>query len=74
MPKPRTQRPDNVVVMPTTDAGNAMARPVAEATQEAVALRAFHLYCERGCTDGHDLDDWLQAERELLGDATSTAA
>jgi len=74
MPKARTQQPNNVLVMPTTDAENAMARPVAEATQEAIALRAFHLYCERGCTDGHDLDDWLQAERELRDDATSTAA
>ena len=74
MPKARTQQPNNVLVMPTTDAENAMARPVAEATQEAIAPRAFHLYCERGCTDGHDLDDWLQAERELRDDATSTAA
>jgi hypothetical protein len=74
MPKPRTRHPNNVLVMPPADAGNAMAHPIAEATQEAVALRAFHLYCERGCTDGHDLDDWLQAERELRGDATSTAA
>jgi hypothetical protein len=74
MPKPRSQRPNNVVNMPLSDAENAMARPITEGSQEAVALRAFHLYCERGCTDGHDLDDWLQAERELRGDATSTAA
>ena len=30
-----------------------------------VARRAFELYCDRGCQDGRDLDDWLTAEREL---------
>jgi hypothetical protein len=30
-----------------------------------IARRAFELYCARGQRDGHDLDDWLQAERDL---------
>jgi hypothetical protein len=30
-----------------------------------VARRAYEMFCERGCEHGHDLDDWLQAEREL---------
>jgi hypothetical protein len=30
-----------------------------------IARRAFELYCDRGCQHGHDLDDWLQAERAL---------
>jgi hypothetical protein len=30
-----------------------------------IARRAFELYCARGCEDGHDIEDWLQAEREL---------
>ena len=32
---------------------------------EAIAIRAHEIYRERGGTDGHDLDDWLQAESEL---------
>jgi HSP20 family protein len=28
--------------------------------------RAFQLFEERGCQDGHDLDDWFKAEAELL--------
>ena len=28
--------------------------------------RAYQLYEQRGREDGHALDDWLQAERELL--------
>jgi len=27
--------------------------------------RAYHIYEERGRDQGHDLDDWLEAEREL---------
>jgi len=30
-----------------------------------IRLRAFELYEARGREDGHDLDDWLQAETEL---------
>jgi Protein of unknown function (DUF2934) len=34
-------------------------------TDEAIARRAYELYCARGCVDGFDQDDWLQAEREI---------
>jgi hypothetical protein len=30
-----------------------------------VALRAYEIYESKGRADGADLDDWLQAEREL---------
>jgi hypothetical protein len=33
--------------------------------EEAIRSRAHQLYEERGAEPGHDLDDWLQAEREL---------
>jgi DUF2934 family protein len=33
---------------------------------EQIAARAYQLYLERGRTDGHDFDDWLQAEYELM--------
>ena len=33
--------------------------------REVVAQRAYELYLERGAEDGHDLDDWLTAERQL---------
>jgi outer membrane protein TolC len=38
--------------------------PIAPTT-EAIALRAFELYQQRGAYDGRDLDDWLEAERQL---------
>ena len=32
---------------------------------DAVAKRAYEIYQNRGGFDGADLDDWLEAEREL---------
>jgi len=35
--------------------------------EERVRRRAYELYEERGRVDGLALDDWLQAEAEILG-------
>ena len=32
---------------------------------EEIRIRAYEIYIERGGQPGYDLDDWLQAEREL---------
>jgi hypothetical protein len=37
-------------------------------THEEIALRAFVIYEQRGAANGSDLDDWLEAERQLLLD------
>ena len=34
--------------------------------QKEIALRAYELYHQRGGTDGHEVEDWLRAEREVL--------
>ena len=57
----------------------AMRRPAATGepvtpSSADIARRAFEIYCERGCRDGEDVQDWLQAERELTATANSTAA
>ena len=46
--------------------------PVQEASErrparEEIELLAYHIYVSRGAVDGHDLEDWLEAERELVG-------
>lgn len=33
---------------------------------ERIALRAYQLYEARGSIDGFDLEDWLEAEQEVL--------
>jgi hypothetical protein len=35
--------------------------------EEQIRVRAYQLYEERGYTPGHDAEDWLVAEREVLG-------
>jgi len=32
-----------------------------------IAQRAYELHVERGYREGYALDDWLEAEREILG-------
>ena len=70
MQKTARRRADNVATMPSRDA-DAITSPV---DQDEVARRAYDLYYARGCEDGHDLDDWLFAEREVRTAVRSTAA
>jgi len=67
-------------VKKTTTKKNIVAMPRPAATSQTIpssadiAKRAFELYCERGCQDGYDVQDWLKAERELSTARNSTAA
>jgi len=36
-----------------------------ELNPEEVRRRAFEIYCGRGCTNGCEVEDWLEAERQL---------
>lgn len=47
----------------------AAAKPRAasnQPTQAEIALRAYQLYLERGGAPGNEMEDWIQAERQLL--------
>jgi len=41
---------------------------------EQIAQRAYELYEARGREDGHDLEDWLRAEAEIMGEAARGAS
>ena len=41
--------------------------------QEQIRRRAHELYEQRGRQDGHELDDWLQAESEVTQRKAKTA-
>lgn len=43
-------------------------------TFEEISSRAYELYVERGRENGHDLEDWLQAETEVTARKTRSAA
>ena len=45
------------------DDASKLARQVT--VTDEIARRAYELYLSRDSEDGGDLDDWLQAEREL---------
>jgi hypothetical protein len=40
-------------------------------TCEDVARRAYDLFLSRGGQHGCDVDDWLEAERQLMSNGTS---
>jgi hypothetical protein len=51
--------------------------PVAAANDDGIrariAERAYQLYEQRGYIDGHDNEDWLDAERSVLAEVGSYA-
>lgn len=59
--------------MATKEAGVATARQPraittlkrSQPTNEEIAARAYEIFLLRGGSHGSDLEDWLQAEREL---------
>jgi hypothetical protein len=51
--------------------GTDEAAPNAEMKIEAVRMRAYELFQARGASDGDDLADWFNAEREILRERNS---
>jgi|RhiMetdeSRZDD1v2_1073273.scaffolds.fasta_scaffold119031_4 hypothetical protein len=43
----------------------AETKPSLPITEEEIQIRAYALYLARGGEDGHDLEDWFEAERSL---------
>lgn len=53
----------------------AVATQTAEANiAERIRARAYQLFEERGGELGHDLEDWVQAEAEVLSNRKPSAA
>ena len=61
-------------VATATDRPHQNAPPPAVTNGSDIACRAYELYVARGREDGHDVEDWLQAERELRGSVTAAVA
>jgi hypothetical protein len=49
----------------------ALDQGAVELTEEYIRLRAYQIYEQRGRQDGHDVEDWLQAEAEIFGKKTN---
>ena len=55
------------------DVSTASAPQRAAATYDEIARRAYELFLGRDGQHGHDVEDWLQAEREMNEPPASTA-
>jgi hypothetical protein len=49
-----------------TNAIFATAGPIEPILEHEIRIRAYELYEQHGARNGHALDDWLQAEYEVL--------
>jgi hypothetical protein len=70
---PRTTQTTNKQVLTMPEAGSVpLARKTAPVNNASIDLdakireRAYQLYQERGSTPGHENEDWLTAEREVM--------
>jgi hypothetical protein len=61
------RRPEEIEQRPSTLERKSDEPTVLIPTERQIQQRAYELYERRGRTDGHDLDDWLQAERGIKG-------
>jgi hypothetical protein len=63
MARAKTERVETTVTS-DRERTSQPSRP-AHLTDQDIARHAYDLYMSRGCEAGHDMDDWLQAEREV---------
>jgi DUF2934 family protein len=68
----KSRRTKKAVATTSTQTALTVVENHNEASTEAVAARAYQLYIERGCTHGHDLDDWIEAERQIKTESQQT--
>jgi Protein of unknown function (DUF2934) len=59
-----TKRGDNDLEG-SVDRGRTLANDQGRLSADEIARRAYERYEARGREDGHALDDWLDAERDL---------
>jgi len=69
----RTRKPKSVTSSPKATAA-PVERVPATNLEEAIRLRAYSIYEQRGREHGHNLDDWLIAEAEVVGKAFAQSA
>lgn len=64
------KRPLGVVNQPGTAASTGkparQAQPSFDDLHAHIATRAYELYVQRGCREGCAVDDWLEAEQEIV--------
>ena len=59
------RRPDEIEKKPSTLAPKSDEPTVLIPIEQQIQKRAYELYEQRGRTDGNELDDWFQSERDI---------
>ena len=67
------RHPDEIEKKPLTLAPESDAPTVVIPIEQQIQQRAYELYEQRGRTDGHDWDDWLQSECEIKATQANAA-
>ena len=67
------RHPDEIEKKPLTLAPKSDEPTILIPIEQQIQQRAYELYERRGRTVGYDLDDWLQAEREIKRTQTIAA-
>ena len=70
----RTRKPKLVTSSPKVTAAPVQQVPISTDFQETIRSRAYSIYEQRGCQHGHDVDDWLIAEAQVVGKAFAQSA
>jgi hypothetical protein len=68
------RHPDEIEKRPSTLPPKSDEPTVLIPIEQQIQKRAYELYEQRGRTDGHELDDWLQAECEIKATHANAAA
>jgi hypothetical protein len=51
---------------PATNESAQRKKPAFEDLHARISRRAYELYLQRGCREGHAQQDWLDAERDII--------
>ena len=70
----RTRKPKLGASSPKVTAAPVQQVPLSTDFREAIRSRAYTIYEQRGRQHGHDIDDWLIAEAEVVGSACAQSA
>jgi Protein of unknown function (DUF2934) len=62
----RTPKKKIALVPPNQNGTRSMLAGRPTDIEYQINRRAYELYSARGGESGHDLDDWLQAEKEIM--------
>jgi hypothetical protein len=67
------RHPDKIEKEPSTLAPKSDEPTVLIPIEQQIQQRAYELYEQRGRADGHELDDWFQAECEIKSTRANAA-